>query len=1056
MSQVGVPYRSSSQMMKVGVNLPDIQHPLSRMSHPDNMDVRGVSRAGGDRTLAIEGPAFGRPLTCETPIHMGRKSVSGAGRESRGSRKEMNRNTISVDSIPEGVEVRYGDPGATRLPVFGSRVGMADRADSVPPSRASTRLSRASTQSRLEIDELEALLRDKVKNNYYEVRKRFKDNDPEGKGNVPRESFLRILVTVSGRQISQSQSQKLLERLGFRDRGVIPFTEFFAHFREVPEKEYPQWMDPVSRPDKMPMSAGQVHANLRERARQRFLDLAEMIPQMNPGGSGRVMRAEFKQMLQRMNFYMDDGEFEHLWCRYDPANEGVIDGRRFLNALGIEWRGQSGPTLRPSPTIPPTGHVDRLEVHSNPEGGEVGTRSQRLTPTQDSDRSDRSQNQQQQHPQGQGQGQRFLRQKEAERQQQLNVERWLKDKFREGFFSMRKAFEDKDAEKKGIVNYDDFLEVLGDFGLRLERSSLGSFLSRCTVQATGKGVPYREFLHRFQDRSEAGMVHNVITDVKHRFNNGPDSVSGESTVSALESQLVNMFQRDFLALLAMFKKLDRDGADRVSQEEFQAAIESRLSLELADEQCIPYDTYATHLITLSLYLPQEAGPKLDRDGADRVSQEEFRAAIESRFSLELADEQYQGFLEHVPMDDLGNVLYARFMQQFDTRGKAPSLFAAFPEPVDPEAKVMPQGSVPAEGPGAPGALNGEDVPQGTSAGGVIDLDSDDFHHRRSNQELFKVIKELMSKRFQEVEKAFHELDETNTRRLTQETMYQLLGRFDIRPEISRGEIRDLWRTFITNSDRTLEYLQFIRHFGFSMRSAAFPNAKLQPPRRGDADFMMRSRKLNCASDMLQDTLRSKIDYLWDDLRKEFQGMDPYNTGCVSREEFRDVLIELCVNLSDVEIHSVTAKFGTSDDRVSYVEFLKPFALRKQMWRHGNNMLSLLQHHQPELPITDVVEPPQKGLHGITAKLRQKLAGDWKNIRRAFRKLDVSGNGYLSLPEFRSVLKLANVLLDEDEVYHVMTEFDRDLTGKIHYETFIEETFKPDTRRSVRSKPEQKA
>jgi hypothetical protein len=52
--------------------------------------------------------------------------------------------------------------------------------------------------------------------------------------------------------------------------------------------------------------------------------------------------------------------------------------------------------------------------------------------------------------------------------------------------------------------------------------------------------------------------------------------------------------------------------------------------------------------------------------------------------------------------------------------------------------------------------------------------------------------------------------------------------------------------------------QFIRHFGFSMRSAAFPNAKVQPPRRGDADFMIRSRKLNCAADMLQDNLRSKV------------------------------------------------------------------------------------------------------------------------------------------------------------------------------------------------------
>lgn len=71
------------------------------------------------------------------------------------------------------------------------------------------------------------------------------------------------------------------------------------------------------------------------------------------------------------------------------------------------------------------------------------------------------------------------------------------------------------------------------------------------------------------------------------------------------------------------------------------------------------------------------------------------------------------------------------------------------------------------------------------------------------------------------------------------------------------------------------------------------------------------------------------------------------------------------------------------------------------------------------------------------------------MRRAFRKLDTKNEGYLSLPEFRSVLKLANILLDEDEVYHVMTQFDNDMTGKIPYEKFISETFKPPTRQSVR-------
>lgn len=84
------------------------------------------------------------------------------------------------------------------------------------------------------------------------------------------------------------------------------------------------------------------------------------------------------------------------------------------------------------------------------------------------------------------------------------------------------------------------------------------------------------------------------------------------------------------------------------------------------------------------------------------------------------------------------------------------------------------------------------------------------------------------------------------------------SRFKVNPEVTRGEIRDIWKTFITNTDKTFNFQQFTRHFGYSLKSAAFPNAKVNPPKRGDADFMIRSRKLNCAADMLHDNLRSKV------------------------------------------------------------------------------------------------------------------------------------------------------------------------------------------------------
>ena len=57
-------------------------------------------------------------------------------------------------------------------------------------------------------------------------------------------------------------------------------------------------------------------------------------------------------------------------------------------------------------------------------------------------------------------------------------------------------------------------------------------------------------------------------------------------------------------------------------------------------------------------------------------------------------------------------------------------------------------------------------------------DNDDYlaelPTKRTTFELFKIIKELMKKNFQKLQDAFYELDELNTRRLSQETMYHLM------------------------------------------------------------------------------------------------------------------------------------------------------------------------------------------------------------------------------------------------------------------------------------------
>ncbi|XP_002734907.1 EF-hand calcium-binding domain-containing protein 6-like [Saccoglossus kowalevskii] len=926
MSQVGVQSRPATQMSQVKIgNLPEIQHPLSRLGNPEKLNIRGLSSRAGERPSSNPAP---RPAS-ELPFHVTpRMSRSATGREVLHESLDLKKVLPRIPgpfspTIPEGVEYNVGDPDKTKLPVFGARADLQSRAESRTGvvSRAS---SRPDTRFRLEVDELEILLREKAKRGYYELRKLFVSNDPEGKGTVSRDALHRIITIFVGQFVGPKQFNHLMARLRLAEKLVVRLDEFYACFREQVNTEMPRWMDPVNRHhvEKVSMTATQVHVQLKEKAKQRFIDVADLFPQMNPGGSGRILKPEFRNVLNRMLFFMEEEEFEKLWAKYDTEGIGVINGEKMLNKLGI--------TLRSGTASPTKQRLDSADSTSS----------------------------------------RTPKKLEAERSKSLDVELWLKNKFREGFANMRSEFKKYDKEKTGKVNSSDFRKVVDKFGLKLDNKQVEDFCARCGIDIKDDMISYKDFLQRFQDRSESGMPHTILSNPKHKFNKSERSASpsAASSLTAAEAKLMGMFQRDFLSLLGTFHKIDKQHTDRITQEE-------------------------------------------------------FRAAIESRFGIEINDSEFADLIDRVPLDDEGRVKYPAFMSQFDTTGTAPSLFDAKSTVTTKKADIM--------------KIDHDN--------GVDELmDYEEYKKGRSVKELTRIVRRLLKKNYQEVEAKFNDMDDINSRRLTRESLHELLKSFDLKPEVTHGEIRKLWDTLITNANGTLDFLQFVRHFGYSLRSAAFPNAKLVPPRRGDADFLLRSRKLNCAGDMLEDNLRAKIDYMWDDLRKEFLDLDQYGTGFVSKTEFKDILQELCVHLNEYELEMLCRKFDTKNDgRICFVEFLRPFALRRTTHRVGNNMAGVMSHPQAEVPLASIVDDPQKGLSGLTARLRQKLVGDWRNLRRAFKKIDSDRSGFLTVPEFRSVLTLCNIIMNEEEVYHVMSTFDENMDGRINYNKFISETFKSD-------------
>ncbi|KAG8453698.1 hypothetical protein GDO86_000361 [Hymenochirus boettgeri] len=739
----------------------------------------------------------------------------------------------------------------------GQKADIGSRAESRvsdASSRSST-FSRPGTQLRIEVDELEHVFREKMKSGgYFSLRQLFKNNDPEGKGQVNRDVLLMMLTKFLGRFISSKQFHQLLLRLNLSEKAIIKFEELYAAIRDPVTSSRPTWLDPINRKaeEKTLMTASQVHALLKEKTKQRFEDLVELISKKNQYDSARILPPEFRLMLEQLGFRLEEEEFEKLWKRYDVDGTGMLKGDLLLKKLGNEMpnktsRGQS----------------------------------------------------------------REISKAEWDRKASITIEKWLKDKFREGFRNMKEEFEKHDPQRTGKVKKSDFLFVLEMFELPLKDEHFKHFLARCGLENSNSGISYLDFLRNFQDRSEKGITHKILSDPKHRFNR-EGGISPLSTMTAVEAKITNLFQGDFLALLATFEKIDKYNRNVVSQQEFRAAVESR-------------------------------------------------------------------------------------------RG-APSLF-------DNKSTV--------------GSMSETHEMMQT----VTD---------RTPEQLFKMIKGLIHRNYGAVEKEFEDLDEMNSRRLTQESMYLLLKRFDNQPTVTRGEIRKLWKTFITNQDKTLDYLEFVRHFGYSPKSACYPNAKISPPKKGDGDFKIRSKKLNCDSDILIDRVRAKVEYLWDDLQKEFVDLDPYHTGFVSKEEFKDILTELCTHLNEYECEMLSKKFESNGDgRVSYVEFLKPFIIRRQVWKTKTNMEAVMQSSQEN----SSSENPPETLESLTSRMRGKLQGEWRTLSRAFRKLDMDSSGYLSLPEFRSVLKLCNFVLDEDEVYHIMSKYDQKMDGRINYKSFLDHTCK---------------
>ncbi|CAF1077134.1 unnamed protein product [Rotaria sordida] len=909
---VNIDRESSSSFNKKIISLPRIEHPSKLLNEVDknSLDIRGRSRDGhGDGKLIRS-----ETSTPESQYYRRRSS----------SFKRFH--TDDDNSIYQQ------DRDKVRLPIFGHR------ADSRTSSSSSYGLEsgKASPRtSRIIIDELERMLREKVHSQIHDVRTKFRHvTDLDSNGKISRQALQHIIASIFGsqRQIGPNQIDKLLERLHLKHLNKISFDEFINSLF-TGEEELPAWLSrQSSTPEEFitKRTAAQMFIILKDKVRTKHKDLVRLCPSLDGGPPSRIFKAQFHNTLIDMGYRIKDKEFDKLWDKFDTDGFHAINSDKFLKRLTNEE------FLNETPSIP-TSEAQDQQTAILKARHRISSHTDSLVKTP-----------------------RFNNDNQ--------IDTWLNHKFPQGFSDLERALQRLDTKQIGTLSRHQFIEELKHFGLILEGYILDFLLKRFNIDLTLTNglIPYQDVINAFKQRTDPS---------KRRINSQNDSYKQEYCQTSLERQV-------------------------------------------------------QYLISLNNERIQDELTRLDNNHNGTVSSNDMKSLIEDLLEFPLRPDEYYQLFKQFPIDENGKIKYKDYLKQvMDNRNS---------EQQEQEQKqksaVIPQWDY-MRSKNIRETLDQEHI-KNKKREKKNDFNENNQEKTRSIEELREILKTVIRNRYKDIEEQFKKLDHASYGELTQDLLYDLFKHLNLKPEITRSEIILLWSRCHLKENGNLDFYQFLREFGYSKRSAHYPNAKQNPPKRGDADFLLTSRKLYGDSVLVHGAALNAIKSNWDQLRQEFTQLDPYRTGYLQSDEFDDILTELCPSVNQEDLDMLKFRFQTEyDSRMNYVRFLKHHAPLPEL-------IGLVdESNKYSLPTINEKSPRstsnQSVLNQVCNKLRRKLSDSSKQLRRTFKQRDSTNNGYVSTKAFKEILNQYKCSLNDEEFYTLTSQIDTKIDGTIDYNYFIQ-------------------
>ncbi|XP_025873217.2 EF-hand calcium-binding domain-containing protein 6 isoform X1 [Vulpes vulpes] len=724
--------------------------------------------------------------------------------------------------------------------------------------------------------------------------------------------------------LKDKEFERFLGLLGLRLSVTLNFREFrnLCEKRALRTDDAPQRLiRPKQKVADSELACEQAHQYLVTKAKTRWSDLSKNFIETDNEGNGILRRRDIKNALYGFDIPLTPREFEKLWMSYDTEGRGHITYQEFLQKLGINYSADV--------------HRPYAEDYFNFMGH--FTKPQQM--------------------------------QEEARQLEQSVDRTapVRDKLKDHYQDISKALTKLDKSKNGYLSMCKMQKVLQELGCSLKEEELTNLLNSWEIKWHDNSINYLDFL------KAVGSSKPTRPQPKKKEESVPINfltLNPEEVVKNIQEVVAS----SDMALSTAFSALDKEDTGFVKASDFGQVLKD-FCYKLTDNQyhyflrklkihLTPHINWKYFLQNFSSFSEETAAEWAEKmpkgppptsppketanqellaqlhkavgshyhaiaqefDNFDTMktytaSKDEFRAICARHVQI-LTDEQFDRLWSMMPVNAKGRLKYLDLLSMFSSK-RAPTPLTA-----GSSAKAQRGSSVPEISDGSRPAVSSpiHDLKAGlkaqshpctpasaSSAPGTLPLQNCEPIESKLRKKIQGCWREFL--------KECKEKDVNKQGQVTTAEFLALVEKFNL--DISKEECQQLIVKYDLKNNGKFAYCDFIQSCVLLLK--AKETSLMQRMKIQNAHKMKESGAETSSFYSALLRIQPKIVHCWRPMRRTFKAYDEGGTGLLSVADFRKVLRQYSINLSEEEFFHILEYYDkTLSSKISYNDFLRAF------------------------------------------------------------------------------------------------------------------------------------